>query len=86
MSVTAASNVTGTITDIAKIRDIVKKEDSNTLLVIDGSQSFPHFSLDVVALDIDAYIATGHKVMSDTGIGILYAKKSLLQKMQPALA
>ena len=86
VSVTAASNVTGAITDIAKIRDIVKKEDPNTLLVIDGSQSFPHFSLDVVALDIDAYIATGHKVMSDTGIGILYAKKSLLQKMQPALA
>ena len=86
VSVTAASNVTGTITDIAKIRDIVKKEDSNKLLIIDGSQSFPHFSLDVVSLDIDAYIATGHKVMSDTGIGILYAKKSLLQKMDPAIA
>jgi cysteine desulfurase/selenocysteine lyase len=85
VSVTAASNVTGAITNIAKIRDIVKKDDSKRLLVIDGSQAFPHFAVDVVDLDIDFFIATGHKVMSDTGIGILYGKKTLLQKMNPAL-
>lgn len=85
MSVTAASNVTGAITDIAKIRDIVKKDQSQRILVIDGSQAFPHFAVDVVDLDIDFFIATGHKVMSDTGLGILYGKKSLLQKMNPAL-
>lgn len=85
VSVTAASNVTGAITNIAKIRDIVKKDDSKRLLVIDGSQAFPHFAVDVVDLDIDFFIATGHKVMSDTGIGILYGKKGLLQKMNPAL-
>ncbi len=86
ISVTAASNVTGAITDIAKIRDIVKKDDSKRILVIDGSQAFPHFAVDVVDLDIDFFIATGHKVMSDTGIGILYGKKSLLQKMEPAFS
>ncbi len=86
VSVTAASNVTGAISDIAKIRDIVKKDDSKKFLVIDGSQAFPHFAVDVVDLDIDFFIATGHKIMSDTGIGILYGKKSLLQKMSPALS
>jgi cysteine desulfurase / selenocysteine lyase len=63
----------------------VKKGDSHKILVIDGSQSLPHFSVDVVDLDIDFFIATGHKVMSDTGIGILYGKKALLQKLSPAL-
>jgi cysteine desulfurase / selenocysteine lyase len=86
VSVTAASNVTWAITDIAKIRDILKKWDSHKILVIDGSQALPHFSVDVVDLDIDFFIATGHKVMSDTGIGILYGKKSLLQKMNPAFS
>jgi cysteine desulfurase / selenocysteine lyase len=85
VAVTAASNVTGTIIDIANIRDIVKKDDSHKILVIDGSQSLPHFSVDVADLDIDFFIATGHKVMSDTGIGILYGKKALLQKLSPAL-
>lgn len=85
VSVTAASNVTGAITDIAKIRDIVKNDNPNKILVIDGSQAFPHFAVDVVDLDIDFYIATGHKIMSDTGMGILYGKKPLLQKMNPAL-
>lgn len=55
-------------------------------MVIDGSQAFPHFAVDVVDLDIDFFIATGHKIMSDTGIGILYGKKSLLQKMEPAFS
>ncbi len=86
VSLTAASNVTWAITDIAKIRDIVKKDDPHRIFVLDGSQAFPHFTVDVVDLDIDFFIATGHKVMSDTGIGILYGKKLLLQKMDPAIS
>jgi cysteine desulfurase / selenocysteine lyase len=85
LSITAASNVTGARTDIAKIRDSIRKLNSDILFVVDGSQAFPHFSVDVVDLDIDFFIATGHKVMSDTGLGILYGKKFLLQKMLPAL-
>ncbi len=61
------------------------KEPMRPLLVIDGSQSFPHFAVDVVRENIDFFIATGHKVMADTGIGILYGKKHLLQMMEPAL-
>ena len=55
------------------------------LLVVDGSQALPHFALDVVGYGIDFLFATGHKVMADTGIGILYGRKDLLQKMSPAL-
>lgn len=85
ISVTAASNVTGAITDIAKIRDSARKAWwDDIFLIIDGSQALPHFSVDVVDLDIDFLISTGHKMMSDTGLGILYGKKSYLQQMEPA--
>jgi cysteine desulfurase/selenocysteine lyase len=85
ISVTAASNVTGAITDIANIRDRVRKSRwDDILFIIDGSQALPHFSVDVVDLDIDFFIATGHKAMSDTGLGILYGKKKYLQQMEPA--
>lgn len=85
VAVTAASNVTGAITDIANIRDIVRKASwDDAILVIDASQALPHFAVDVVELDIDFLIATGHKMMSDTWLGILYGKKKYLQKLEPA--
>ncbi len=59
---------------------------SKPLLVVDASQALPHFTLDVVACGIDFLFATGHKMMADTGIGILYGRKELLQKMSPALS
>ena len=62
----------------------MRKLADRPLLVIDGSQSFPHFQIDVSRYDIDFFIATGHKIMSDTGIGILYGKKQLLKSMLPA--
>ncbi len=89
ISLSGASNVTGATLDIDAVngvlrRYMMRKIVDRPLLVIDGSQSFPHFQIDVTQYDIDFFIATGHKVMSDTGIGILYGKKQLLKSMLPA--
>lgn len=85
VSLTAASNVTWATLDFERLREIMESLSDRPLLVIDGSQSFPHFAINVVEENIDFLIATWHKVMSDTGIGILYGKKQLLQIMKPAL-
>jgi len=52
-------------------------------VLIDGSQAIPHMKVDVQALDADFYVFTGHKVFGPTGIGVLYAKNELLEKMPP---
>lgn len=85
ISITAASNVTGAITDLEGIRDIIHAQKERPLFIVDGSQRLPHMATNVTLLDIDFFIATGHKVMSDTGIGILYGKKHLLKSLVPAL-
>lgn len=88
ISITLASNVTGAVTDMEKLKEIIDRkclsQNERPLLIVDGSQAFPHFSTNVVDFDIDFYVATGHKIMSDTGIGFFYGKKSLLQKMLPS--
>jgi cysteine desulfurase / selenocysteine lyase len=91
LSLTAASNVTGAVTDLSKVKEIITRCEAkdpcqrDMLFIVDGSQALGHFSIDVEKYGIDFYIATGHKVFSDTGIGILYGKKDLLKKMSPAL-
>ena len=60
------------------------KELTRPLFILDGSQRFPHMETDVLQYGIDFFVATGHKVMSDTGIGFYYGRKELLQKMDPA--
>ena len=85
VSLTAASNVTGSVLDFEKVSTLLSALPSRPLFVVDASQGLPHFAIDVVWYGIDFLFATGHKVMSDTGIGILYGKKELLKKMNPAL-
>jgi cysteine desulfurase/selenocysteine lyase len=86
ISLTAASNVTGATTNFRVVQAILQSVgDNRPLLVVDASQGFPHFALNVEELEIDFLFATGHKVMSDTGIGILYGKKKHLQSLLPAL-
>lgn len=84
LSITGASNVTGEILDIDRVKSIFDALSTKPLFILDGSQRFPHMATDVVKYGIDFYIATGHKVMSDTGIGFFYGRKELLQKMNPA--
>jgi cysteine desulfurase/selenocysteine lyase len=84
LSITGASNVTGEILDIDRVKSIFDTLSTKPLFILDGSQRFPHMATDVAKYGIDFYIATGHKVMSDTGIGFFYGRKELLQKMNPA--
>ncbi len=54
-------------------------------MLVDGAQSTPHFAIDVQALDVDFFAASGHKMCGPTGIGFLYGKRALLEAMPPFL-
>ncbi len=84
LSITGASNVTGEILDLDRVKKIFDGLYYKPFFIIDGSQRFPHMETDVVRYGIDFFVATGHKVMSDTGIGFYYGRKDLLQKIDPA--
>ncbi len=93
VATTLASNVTGAIFDIARLSkflDVQKIDDlslpfTRPLLVIDGSQAVPTFKVDVRALGIDFMFFTGHKMMADSGIGVLYGRKILLKNLVPSI-
>jgi cysteine desulfurase/selenocysteine lyase len=52
-------------------------------MVVDGAQSVPHMPIDVQALDVDFFAFSAHKMLGPTGVGILYGKRELLEKMEP---
>jgi|TARA_B100001769_G_scaffold249234_1_gene221428 cysteine desulfurase/selenocysteine lyase len=81
VSMTHASNVFGTINPVKEIIKIVKNNGSKIL--IDGCQSIPHMKIDVQDLDCDFYAFSGHKMFGPTGVGILYGKEEILEKMNP---
>lgn len=82
VSLSAASNVTGKIYNLSKVSSLLRKD---TLFIIDGSQAIPHFSIDVKALNCAALITTGHKMMAETGIGMLYLRNDLCATLTPAI-
>ncbi|MGD0449713.1 MAG: cysteine desulfurase [Candidatus Bathyarchaeia archaeon] len=75
------SNVTGVINDVKRITKAA--HDNGALMLVDGAQSVPHMSVDAQDLDADFLAFSGHKMLGPTGIGVLYGKKDVLQKMQP---
>ncbi|MGB2740034.1 MAG: SufS family cysteine desulfurase [Cognaticolwellia sp.] len=75
------SNVIGKINPIEKIIKTAKKYRALTL--IDGAQAIAHLQVDVVALDCDFYVFSAHKMYGPTGVGVLYGKQKLLEKMPP---
>jgi cysteine desulfurase/selenocysteine lyase len=81
VAMTHVSNALGTITPIAGI--IGAAHDHGALALVDGSQAVPHLDVDVVALDADFYVFTGHKLYGPSGIGVLYGKEDLLEAMPP---
>lgn len=81
VSVTQVSNVLGTINDVKFIIDEAHKVGAKVL--IDGAQGAVHQPLDVVALDVDFYVFSAHKLYGPTGVGILYGKRELLEAMPP---
>ena len=77
------SNVFGTVNPIA---DIVKQaHDVGSLVLVDGAQSVPHHRVNVSELGCDFFAFSGHKMLGPTGVGILYARTELLEKMNPFL-
>ncbi len=81
VAVTQASNTLGTCPDLAKI--IAKAHSVGAVVVVDGCQGVVHGGVDVKALDCDFYAFSGHKLYGPTGIGVLYGKRELLDKMAP---
>ena len=77
------SNVLGTINDVKKIAK--RAHEVGAIVVVDGAQSVPHIKVDVQDLDCDFVVFSGHKMLSPLGIGVLYGKKELLNKMNPFL-
>ncbi len=81
VSVMHVSNVLGTINPIKEIAKIA--HENGAIMVVDGAQSVPHMKIDVQDLDCDFLAFSGHKMCGPTGIGVLYGKKQLLEKMEP---
>ena len=78
------SNVLGTINPVAEIAR--RAHAAGALVLVDGAQAVPHMRVDVRELGADFYGFTGHKVYGPTGIGVLYARRELLEEMPPFLA
>ena len=75
------SNVLGTITDVERITSRCRRAGVATL--VDGAQAVPHMRVDVESLGCDFFAFSGHKMMGPTGVGVLWARKSMLEKMRP---
>ncbi|WP_205678643.1 aminotransferase class V-fold PLP-dependent enzyme [Aquisphaera insulae] len=83
IAVTAMSNVTGTLPPLADIMDLARRKGIRVL--IDAAQGLPHGDIDVRKLDPDFLAFSGHKILGPTGVGVLYAKRELLEAMPPFL-
>ena len=75
------SNVLGTITPVKEI--ISKCKNAGVKTLIDGAQAVPHMKVDLTELDCDFYAFSAHKMLGPTGVGVLWAKKEILEKMTP---
>ena len=83
VAVTHMSNVMGTVTPATRIAALAHAHGAKVLF--DGSQAVVHRRVDVRALDADFYVFTGHKLYGPTGIGVLWARRELLEAMPPFL-
>lgn len=81
VSVTHMSNALGTINPVKEMAEIAHSVGAK--IMVDGAQATPHMQVDVQDLDCDFYAFSGHKMYGPTGIGVLYAKEALLEKMAP---
>ncbi len=81
VAVTHVSNSLGTINPVQRIIRLAKSVGAKVLL--DGAQAVPHFSVDVKELDCDFYAFSAHKMFGPTGVGVLYGKKAILDKLPP---
>ena len=83
VGITHVSNVLGTINNVKKIIKYAHKKGA--IVIVDASQSIPHMKIDVQDLDADFLVFSGHKMLAPLGIGVLYGKREILNKMTPFL-
>ena len=81
VAVSHVSNVLGTITDVKEV--ITKCKDAGVKVLIDGAQAVPHMKVDIGSLGCDFYAFSAHKMLGPTGVGVLWARKELLENMKP---
>ncbi|MDC0880076.1 cysteine desulfurase [Hellea sp.] len=81
VSIVHMSNVLGTINPVKEIGQLA--HNSGAIFIVDGTQSTVHMPIDVMEIDADLFCMTGHKLYGPTGIGALYAKTSIQERMQP---
>ena len=81
VAISHVSNVLGTITDIQKV--IKKCKDAGAKILVDGAQAVPHMKVDIDNLGCDFYAFSAHKMLGPTGVGVLWARKELLENMKP---
>jgi len=79
--VSHVSNFSGVINDVKRVARVA--HEYGALTVIDGAQSVPHLPINVKDLDVDFFAFSGHKMLGPTGIGALYGKREILEKMEP---
>ena len=83
VALTHQSNVTGAVTDVARV--VESAHSVGALVVLDACQSVPHMAVDFHALGVDFAAFSGHKMLGPTGIGVLYGRRELLRAMPPVL-
>jgi len=81
VALTHCSNVLGTINPIARIADLL---DETTIFVVDGAQSIAHMNIDVQELGCDIFCFSAHKMYGPTGIGVLWGRQELLERLPPS--
>ena len=82
--VVSCQHVSNALGNVHPVKEIIRLAHSvGAVVLIDGAQSCPHFSIDVQDLDADFYAASGHKMYAPTGIGFLYGKETWLEKLPP---
>jgi cysteine desulfurase / selenocysteine lyase len=82
VAVTHVSNVLGTINPVAEIAR--RAHAAGATVVVDGAQAAPHLALDLGASGADFYVFSGHKMLGPTGIGVLWGRRALLERLEPA--
>ncbi|MDH4157332.1 MAG: cysteine desulfurase [candidate division Zixibacteria bacterium] len=81
VAVTHMSNVLGTINPVFEITQVAGRHGA--LVLADGAQAAPHMPVDIKQLNVDFYAFSAHKMLGPTGVGVLWAKKHLLEEMPP---
>lgn len=81
VAVNHISNALGTLNPVKKIIGLA--HNAGAMVLLDGAQAVPHMKIDVQELDVDFYVFSGHKLFGPTGVGILYGKEALLEKLPP---